>query len=37
VLGGESFDRGGDEMVDPGLFVSLEPWGWHVLAFAGDG
>jgi len=19
-------------MLDPGLFVSLDPWGWHVLA-----
>ena len=32
VLPGESFERGGDEMTDPGLFVSLPPWGWHVLA-----
>ena len=35
VLAGVPFERAGDEMVDPGLFVSLEPWGWHVLAFAG--
>jgi hypothetical protein len=33
VVAGEPFERAGDEMVDPGLFVSLEPWGWHVLAF----
>ena len=35
VLAGVPFERAGDEMVDPGLFVSLGPWGWHVLAFAG--
>jgi hypothetical protein len=33
VVAGEPFERAGDEMVDPGLFVSLKPWGWHVLAF----
>jgi hypothetical protein len=33
VLAGESFERAGDELTDPGLFVSLPPWGWHVLAF----
>ncbi|MGV1009526.1 MAG: hypothetical protein ACOYBY_13085 [Dermatophilaceae bacterium] len=32
VLGGDAFERGGDEMRDPGLFVALGPWGWHVLA-----
>jgi Alpha amylase, catalytic domain len=37
VLAGESFERGGDELTDPGLFVSLPPWGWHVLALDGDG
>jgi hypothetical protein len=37
VLGGEPFERAGDEMVDPGLFVSLEPWGRHVLALADNG
>ncbi|HEY7102304.1 MAG TPA: alpha-amylase [Mycobacteriales bacterium] len=31
VLAGETFDRAGAEMVDPGLFVSLEPWGWHAV------
>ena len=36
VLAGVPFERAGDEMVDPGLFVSLGPWGWHVLAFAGQ-
>ena len=32
VLPGGTFERAGDEMLDPGLFVSLDPWGWHVLA-----
>ena len=32
VLVGESFERGGDEMTDPGLFIALPPWGWHVVA-----
>jgi len=33
IVAGESFERGGDEMPDPGLFVSLASWGWHVLGF----
>ncbi|HEU4346850.1 MAG TPA: alpha-amylase [Actinoplanes sp.] len=33
VLAGETFERAGDELTDPGLFVALPPWGWHVLAF----
>ena len=37
VLEGESFERDGDEMTNSGLLVSLEPWGWHVLAFHGEG
>jgi hypothetical protein len=32
VLGGDTFERDGDEMCDPGLFVALPSWGWHVLA-----
>ena len=32
ILGGDAFDRDGDEMVDPGLFVALAPWDWHILA-----
>src|SRR5829696_4473463 len=32
VLPGDPMDRNGDEMVDPGLFVSLAPWGWHAFA-----
>jgi hypothetical protein len=26
------YDRSGDEMLDLGLFVSLEPWGWHLFS-----
>jgi hypothetical protein len=37
VLGGEEFERAGDEVLDPGLFVSLEPWGWHVLTVSAAG
>jgi glycosidase len=29
----ESYERRGDELLDPGLFVALEPWGFHFLAF----
>jgi len=29
VLSGETFDRNGDEMRDPGLYVDLGPWGFH--------
>ncbi|MGN6131266.1 MAG: hypothetical protein ACTHOK_13090 [Nocardioidaceae bacterium] len=32
VTAGDSYHRDGDELVDPGLFVDLPPWGWHVLA-----
>ncbi|WP_328745129.1 alpha-amylase family glycosyl hydrolase [Streptomyces sp. NBC_00285] len=31
LLGGGTYDRDGDELADSGLFVSLEPWGYHVL------
>jgi hypothetical protein len=36
LLGGEPLERAGEEMVDPGLFVSLSPWGWHLFALAAD-
>lgn len=26
------YDRSGDEMLESGLYVSLEPWGWHLFA-----
>jgi hypothetical protein len=31
VLSGETYDRGGDEMRDAGLYVDLKPWQYHVL------
>jgi hypothetical protein len=33
LLSAESYQRGGDEMADSGLFVSLGPWKWHVCQF----
>jgi hypothetical protein len=32
LLDGRAFDRGGDELTDPGLYVDLPPWGSHLLA-----
>jgi hypothetical protein len=29
----ERFPRDGGELIDPGLFVDLPPWGFHVLRF----
>lgn len=29
------FERNGDELVTPGLFVSLDPWQYHLLAITG--
>jgi hypothetical protein len=37
ILGGETFERDGDELRDPGLFVALAPWGWHVFALEDPG
>ena len=28
----EVFERAGDELREPGLYVDLEPWGYHVLS-----
>jgi len=28
-LSGETYDRNGDEMRDPGLYVELKPWNYH--------
>ena len=38
VISGEQFDRDGDRMQSPGLYVDLEGWRWHFLGFfkAGD-
>ena len=33
VFSGKVFERAGDEMIDPGLYVELEPWGFHLLSF----
>ena len=32
LLSGQDYERGGDAMCDPGLYVDLPPWGFHVLA-----
>ena len=32
LLGEGMFERDGDELADPGLFVALEPWQFHLLA-----
>ena len=32
LLGESVFDREGDELASPGLFVALEPWQFHLLA-----
>jgi hypothetical protein len=31
LLDGRAYDRSGDELVRPGLYVDLPPWGSHVL------
>ena len=33
LLSGDVFERNGDEMTEPGLFVDLKPWGYHFLEF----
>jgi hypothetical protein len=32
LLSDAVFERAGDELADPGLFVALEPWQFHLLA-----
>ena len=32
LLADSTYEREGDELVDPGLFVALDPWQWHLLA-----
>jgi hypothetical protein len=32
LLGQDTFERDGSELADPGLFVSLDPWKFHLLA-----
>ena len=36
-LGGQRFERGGDELAADGLYVGLDPWASHFLAFAAGG
>ncbi len=31
LIGGEVYVRDGGELADPGLFVDLPAWGWHLL------
>ncbi len=33
-LNAQRFDRAGDELATGGLYVAIEPWGSHFLAFA---
>jgi len=35
-LSGGVYDRSGNEMRDPGLYVDLPPWGYHVFALGGS-
>ncbi|MET9040013.1 alpha-amylase family glycosyl hydrolase [Streptomyces mirabilis] len=32
LLAGNVYEREGDELVDPGLFVALDAWHWHLLS-----
>jgi Alpha amylase, catalytic domain len=32
LLAGTVYERDGDELADPGLFVALDPWRWHLLS-----
>jgi len=34
ILNDGVYERDGDEMLDPGLFVDLSPYGYHVLRFS---
>ena len=36
-MSGDAFERDGNEMTDPGLFVDLKPWGYHFLEFSAHG
>jgi len=35
VMNGERFERDGDDMLDQGLYVDLEAWGFHFLQWEG--
>jgi len=32
LLAGQTYERGGDELAHPGLFVALDGWRWHLLS-----
>ena len=32
LLAGTVYERDGDELADPGLYVALDPWRWHLLS-----
>ncbi|WP_405910267.1 MULTISPECIES: alpha-amylase [unclassified Streptomyces] len=32
LLSGNTYEREGDELVDPGLFIALDAWQWHLLS-----
>lgn len=34
ALSGAAYDRDGHQMLSPGLYVELQPWGFHFLQFA---
>ncbi|MFJ3304177.1 alpha-amylase [Streptomyces sp. NPDC086549] len=34
LLDGTAYEREGDELLDPGLFVALDAWSWHLLSLA---
>jgi hypothetical protein len=36
LLDGTTFDRRGYELSDPGLFVDLQPWRFHLLTMSGS-
>ena len=31
IMSGDVYERSGDEMIDPGLYVELDAWGFHFL------
>ena len=33
LMSGDVFERSGDEMTEPGLYVDLPPWGFHFFEF----
>jgi hypothetical protein len=33
LISGAVYQRNGEEMVNAGLYIDLEPWGFHFLKF----